>query len=206
MGRKPRPARSLDPCRQPDLFTPFQRGGCVSGTAPASPSWRLRQDVGAEHRNPRLLPCSIRGNGGEKEGGAQGGKGSPHLSQLFFIEKGTSFLHCATPPAAPCAPHPSQGITVGCLIPRPQRQKVFRAVPALLGKRWESEPALEATCPFLVDEVPALQAHGWPRVGAQGPTCWSPSQCPGCPQVGLSRGTHLHCSWDGMFMQDNTHG
>lgn len=77
VGHKPRPARSLDPCREPDLFTPFQRAGCVSGTAPASPSWRRRQrqDLGAEHRKPRLPPRSAcrRGWRGER-GGCKGGK------------------------------------------------------------------------------------------------------------------------------------
>lgn len=77
MGHKPRPARSLDPCREPDLFTPFQRAGCVSGTAPASPSWRRRQrqHLGAEHRKPRLPPRSARRRGWRGErGGCEGGK------------------------------------------------------------------------------------------------------------------------------------
>lgn len=37
-------------------------------------------------------------------------------------------------------------------------------------------------------------------------TCWSVFQGLGCTQLGLRRGTHLHCSWEEMFIQDCSPG
>lgn len=37
-------------------------------------------------------------------------------------------------------------------------------------------------------------------------TCWSLFQGLGCTQLGLRRGTHLHCSWEEMFIQDCSPG
>lgn len=79
-------------------------------------------------------------------------------------------------------------------------------MPTLLGKHWESKPALEAACPFPADEALALQhvaGHVWGLRGLMA-TCRSPSKCPSCPW--MSRGTHLHCSWEEMLIQDNTDG
>lgn len=148
MGHKPRPARSLDPCRQPDLFTPFQHGGCVSGTAPASPSWRWRRDVGAEHRNPRLHPGAVMGR-------KRGVHRVPLPPSAPFPRQKHPFLYRATHGI------PGQGIRVGCLISRPCWQTAFQAVPTLLRKR--TSPG---RCPVSADEAPALQAHGQARVKA----------------------------------------
>lgn len=119
VGCKPRPARSLDPCRQPDLFTPFQCGGCMLGTAPASPSWRQRQDVGAERRNPRLLPHSILGGWRGERGRCTGGKRVPHLPWLLFVRKGTP--SCTVPPLLqhPMPPTPARESHRVALSPGP---------------------------------------------------------------------------------------
>lgn len=114
VGHKPRPARSLDPCREPDLFTPFQRAGCVSGTAPASPSWRRRQDLGAEHRKPRLPPRSTRRRGWRGE--RRGWEGGKRVAAAHFHSKRAKGTPSHRPPGS-CIPHPtrSQENVWGCL-------------------------------------------------------------------------------------------
>lgn len=81
--------------------------------------------MGAERRNPRLLSRSIAGGVTGKRLGWTGEKSVPPPPSASFRRKWHPFLHCATPPAAPCAPHPSQGITAGCLTPRPHQQTAF---------------------------------------------------------------------------------
>lgn len=67
---------------------------------------------------------------------------------------------------------------------------------------------MEASCPFLENKVLFVQTHGHQRMWAQGADSHVLVRVPGsglCP-LGLRRGTHLHCSWEEMFIQDHSPG
>lgn len=105
---------------------------------------------------------------GRKREVHRGEKGPPHLLQLFFVGKSTR--SCTVPPLLrhPVPPTPARESRRVASSLGPDGKRFSELCQPLLGKLWESEPALEAACPFPVDKAPALQAHGWPRTGAQG--------------------------------------
>lgn len=182
VGHKPRPALCLDPCREADLFTPSRRGGCVSGTAPAGPTWRRRRDVGAALKPPPAAPQHPGPVWGES-GGAQGKMGPSCLHLLLLVGKGT--VSCSvlpTPPVASNAPDPGREITVSCSIPRPGRER--------LSEQWQSfwESTGRANQPWK-PHVPSWKtrscfckhmASNTCRISGLMATCWSLSLGLGC--------------------------
>lgn len=165
--------------------------------------------MGAEHRNPRLLPRSIAGGGEcdrEKDGGGQEKKVSPHLPWLLFIGNGTP--SCTVPPLLwhPVPPTPVRESQQVASPPGPTSKRLSEPCQPC----WESTGRANQPWKLHVPSRPTrrwlckhVAGHVWGLRGLMA-TCRSPSECPSCPW--MSRGTHLHCSWEETFIQDNTDG
>ena len=124
----------------PAAWTPAGNPICLRlCSAPGACQERPRQArVGGRGRtwepSTETPACRISVGWWGERGGFTGGKNVPPHPSAAFPRKRHPFSHRASPPGAPRALHPGQGMMAGCLIPWPRRQTAFRAVPTLLGK------------------------------------------------------------------------